>query len=108
DSELVGVAVSQFISMRTVKSFGERDNRIKTKIRHYVFKLFGANVLFLGNNMLTGQNAFSFLTDFPIAAGIEALHDAVQQLRADFAKWGNKAHLTIFKDFYPHQALSFK
>ncbi len=108
ESDLVGVAVSQFINMRKVKSFGERDTRFKTKIRHYFFKLFGANVLFLGNNMLTGQNAFKFLPDVNLSKGIETLGGAINQLRNDYQASGKTAHLTIFKDFYPTEDIHFK
>ena len=32
----------------------------KTTIRNFIFKNFVSNVLFLGNNMITGQNGYDF------------------------------------------------
>ena len=41
-------------------NFGERDKCIKTATRNFAFKNFSSNVLLIGNNMLSGQNAFAF------------------------------------------------
>ena len=60
DKELVGIALSQFLDLNKLESFGERDKCIKTSIRNSIFKNFCSHVLILGNNMLTGQNAFAF------------------------------------------------
>jgi hypothetical protein len=104
---LCGVSVSQFISLTKIESFGERDSRLKTKIRHFFFKIFGANVLILGNNMLTGQNAFVFTPDVMPADGLYVLHAAVEKIQKMHAAAGRKTHLTIFKDFYPSDASYF-
>src|SRR5690606_30738012 len=60
NNQLCGVAVSQFMRLSSVRSFGDRDNPLKTRIRTLVARQFASNVLLLGNNMLTGQNAFAF------------------------------------------------
>ena len=60
DTELVGVSLSQFLNLNELESFGERDRCIKTSMRNFVFKNFCSHVLIIGNNMLTGQNAFAF------------------------------------------------
>jgi hypothetical protein len=61
ESVLVGIAISQFINLRT-HSFGERDKHLRTKCTEFCFKNLSSKVLVLGNNMLTGQNGYCFDT----------------------------------------------
>lgn len=99
EAKLVGVALSQFLDLRKVESFGDRDSCLKTKIRQLVFKNFSSSVLFIGNNMLTGQNAFVFSDHLPINTGIEILKHALDQIKADLKKDGLRTHLIVWKDF---------
>ena len=62
--ELIGIALSQFIDANQLISFGDRDKCIKTFIRNFFFKNFSSRVLFVGNNMLTGQNAINQIEEF--------------------------------------------
>jgi len=101
--ELTGIALSQFLDLNQVDSFGERDNCIKTSVRNFVFRNFTSHVLFVGNNMLTGQNAFVFSEDLDTAEGISLLHKAVKELQTRFKKQGKKVHLTTFKDFFTEE-----
>ena len=48
-------------------NFGERDKCLKTSIRNFVFKNFASHVLFIGNNMITGQNGYSFSKEMDFA-----------------------------------------
>ncbi|HSD13579.1 MAG TPA: GNAT family N-acetyltransferase [Flavobacterium sp.] len=103
DGELIGIALSQFLDLNLVDSFGERDNCIKTSIRNFVFRNFTSHVLFMGNNMLTGQNAFIFSKELDTKKGITLLHKAAEELQSRFKKKGKKIHLTTFKDFFTHE-----
>lgn len=105
NSELTGIAVSQFLDLNLVESFGERDSCIKTSVRNFVFRNFTSHVLFMGNNMLTGQNAFVFSEELKPNEGIRLLHNAAQELKNRFKKQGKKIHLTTFKDFFTHEKL---
>lgn len=96
---LVGIALSQFLDLSEVESFGDRDSCLKTKIRQLVFKNFSATVLFIGNNMLTGQNAFAFSESISASDGIAALHEAADQIKKQLQKTGLRTHLTVWKDF---------
>jgi len=108
DQELVGIALTQFIDLSQVESFGDRDSCIKTKIRNLVFKNFSSNVLFVGNNMLTGQNAFAFSDAISETAGLQLLHRAAEAVKKMVTKTCSKVHLTVWKDFTSEQALGFK
>lgn len=99
NEELVGIAVSQYIDLREVNSFGERDHRVKTVVRNFVFKNFSSNVLVIGNNMLSGQNGCCFSSKLPASEGLILLKKATEELKSDLGKKGTKIHLTIFKDF---------
>ena len=58
DEDLVGIAVSQFLDLNQLESFGDRDQCIKSSLRNIAFKNFCSHILLIGNNTLTGQNAF--------------------------------------------------
>ncbi|MES2747309.1 MAG: 8-amino-7-oxononanoate synthase [Bacteroidota bacterium] len=99
NEELVGIAVSQFLDSTQLDSFGDRDRCLKTSVRNFVFKNFASRVLFIGNNMLTGQNAYFFSDKIPTEIAIQLLKNAVEELKVQFKKKGTKVHLTTFKDF---------
>lgn len=99
NEELVGIAVTQYINLSELHSFGERDHCLKTIVRDFVFKNFSSNVLVLGNNMLTGQNGCCFSAKLPTSEGFALLKKATDELKKNFRTNGTKIHLTIFKDF---------
>jgi len=106
--ELVGVALTQFIDLSAVRSFGERDHCVKTEIRNFAFKKFSSNVLVVGNNTLTGQNGFCFSENVSVADVLVALNNAVQAVKIQIQKKGQKVHLIIFKDFSETQIPLFE
>ncbi len=97
--QLIGIGLAQFLDLNKLESFGERDKCIKTAVRNFIFKNFCSHVLFIGNNMLTGQNAFSFSDEIGISKGIELLHQAESEIKSTLKKEGKKVHLTSYKDF---------
>lgn len=107
-NKLAGIAISQFINLSEVHSFGERDLCLKTKIRSFVFKRLGSKVLIIGNNMFTGQNCYSFTEALPINEGLHLLKKAADELEQNFLKKGTKIHLTIFKDYSESDIENFK
>lgn len=105
---LVGIAVAQFLDGNLMDSFGNRDQCVKTFVRNFSFKNFSSQVLFIGNNMLTGQNAFSHsFFQLPIEAMI-AVKKASQAIEQSLKKMGKKVHLTSFKDFGATELLVFE
>ena len=101
--ELVGVAMSQQLSLSEVDSFGGRDRRFKTHIRKITFSKVASNVLLIGNNMLTGQNAFVLSDKISFDSAAKLLENAVEQIKRE----SNRIHLTIFKDFYHKEITQF-
>ena len=108
NKELVGAALSQFINLSEVSSFGERDHCLKTVIRNLVFKNLSSKVLVIGNNMLTGQNSYCFNEKLRITEGLILLEKVSEELKKIFRQKGLKIHLTIFKDFANQEIQNFK
>lgn len=108
NDQLVGIAVTQYINLSELNSFGERDHCLKTIVRDFVFKNFSSNVLVMGNNMLTGQNGWCFGSKLPASEGLALLKKATEELKINFHANGIKIHLTIFKDFAEERVPFFK
>ena len=108
DKELVGIALSQFLDLNKLESFGERDKCIKTSIRNSIFKNFCSHVLILGNNMLTGQNAFAFSDRIDKNTALLCLKTASKKLETIFKNKGQKVHITTFKDFPQEETTVFQ
>ncbi|TDD93766.1 GNAT family N-acetyltransferase [Flavobacterium cellulosilyticum] len=99
EDKLVGIALSQFLNLNMLESFGERDKCVKTAVRNTVFKNFGSHILIIGNNMLTGQNAFVFSEKIDPVEALRTLKFASEKLKEIFKNKGLKVHITTFKDF---------
>lgn len=107
NNKLVGIALAQFLDLNKLSSFGERDKCIKKSIRNVVFRNFCSHVLFIGNNMLTGQNAFQFHASLDAKIGVELLQAAAEEIKKTLKKKGIKVHITTFKDFNKTESTPF-
>lgn len=105
---LVGIALTQMISLTNVKSFGVNKSCLQSKIRDFVFKKFASNVLLIGNNMLTGQNAFIYDNSISFQEFIASLNEAVAEIQKIFKSEGKKIHILNYKDFYDIDSKQFK
>lgn len=99
DENLVGIALAQFLFSEKLESFGDRDKCLKTSVRNFAFKNFASHVLFVGNNMLTGQNAFIIAESADKSRAIKELHKAIIFLKKESKSKGRKVHITSIKDF---------
>ena len=104
---LVGIAIAQFLNLNKLESFGERERCIKTAVRNFIFKNFCSHVLFLGNNMLSGQNAFVFDKHLAAKKGTHLLYQASEEIKKILKKKGTKVHITTFKDFEEEEIKDF-
>ena len=108
NSELIGVSLAQYLNLNILESFGERDKRFKTIIRNYIFKNFASHTLFLGNNMITGQNGYIFSKEIDFECISEILRKSADEIIGYFKQQGIAIHLVSFKDFYENCASAFK
>jgi len=105
---LIGVALAQYLNLNKLESFGERDKCLKTYIRNFVFKNFASHVLFLGNNMITGQNGYEFNKNIDHKSISELLLECANEITHFFKKQNITIHIVSFKDFYQHCADELK
>ncbi len=108
DSTLVGIAIAQFLDLNLLESFGERDKCIKSWIRNCVFKNFCSHILLIGNNTLTGQNAFIISENANPTEALKTLKKAVLELKEIFKNQGKKVHMCGLKDFCEEELSQFK
>lgn len=108
NSELIGVSLAQYLDLNKLESFGERDKSFKIAIRNFIFKNFASHTLFLGNNMITGQNGYVFSKEIDFNHISEILLQSADEITLYFKKKGISIHLVSFKDFYDHCSLELK
>jgi predicted N-acyltransferase len=108
DKTIVGIAIAQFLDGNQLESFGDRDQCLKTFARNFTFKNFSSHILFIGNNMLTGQNAFSFSSEINTVEALKELKKASQAIEQQLKSQGKKVHLISMKDFTSSQLPQFE
>lgn len=108
NSELIGVSLAQYLDLNKLESFGERDKSLKIAIRNFIFKNFASHTLFLGNNMITGQNGYVFSKEIDFNHISEILLQSADEITLYFKKKGISIHLVSFKDFYDHCSVELK
>lgn len=101
---LIGTALAQYLNLNQLESFGERDKCLKTSVRNFVFKNFASHALFLGNNMITGQNGYTFNKEIDSKTIGKILTDCANEITAYFKIQHIKIHIVSFKDFYENCA----
>lgn len=99
NENLVGIALTQMICLTKATSFGANKSCLQSKIRDFVFRKFASNVLLIGNNMLTGQNAFCFSEAITFNDSVIVLKNAVSEIQEIFKKKGQEIHILNYKDF---------
>ena len=108
NSELIGVSLAQYLDLNKLESFGERDKSFKIAIRNFIFKNFASHTLFLGNNMITGQNGYVFSKEIDFNHISEILLQSADEITLYFKKKRISIHLVSFKDFYDHCSVELK
>jgi len=107
-SELIGVSLAQYLDLNKLESFGERDKCFKTAVRNFIFKNFASHTLFLGNNMITGQNGYVFSKEIDFGCISEILLQSAYEIIQYFKEKGVRIHLVSFKDFYEDCSVELK
>lgn len=106
--ELIGVSLAQYLDLNKLESFGERDRCVKTFVRNFTFKRFASHTLFLGNNMITGQNGYTFSKEIDFETISSILLESAKEITTHFKNKGIKIHVVSFKDFYENCAAELK
>ena len=107
-NELIGVSLAQYLDLNKLESFGDRDKCFKTWVRNIIFKNFGSHTLFLGNNMITGQNGYAFSKEISFEDLSAILLESAHEITNYFKNKNIKIHIVSFKDFYENCSVELK
>lgn len=94
---LCGVALAQYINLRRVDTFV--GSRKRFSVKDYIFKKFSSHIIVIGNNMLTGQNAYLLDNSITETKALQLFNMALQQLKKDYRKKCIYINLLAIKDF---------
>lgn len=99
EEKFVGKALFQCISIYKTRTLGNKESCLKRHLKNFTLKKLCGNVLFLGNNMLTGQHAFSFKDTVDEPAQYNFLEQAISKVKSELELMGMTIHLYSIKDF---------
>ena len=105
---LIGVALTQYLDINKLQSFGERDQCFKTYIRNFIFKNFAGHVLLLGNNLVSGQNSYAYTKRLPFETIGQIMLEYCEEMLIYLKQKNITIHLITFKDFYQTEATELK
>ena len=107
DGKLCGVALAQYLNLSNVATFGQQEEE-KFSLRRYIFKKFSSHILFIGNNMLTGQNAYVLNEGIAETDALRLMHDALQSLVKSYRKKCTCINVLGVKDFDENEMPDFE
>ncbi|MXN93002.1 GNAT family N-acetyltransferase [Flavobacterium sp. Sd200] len=106
NNQLCAIALSQYINLSKVNTFVEE--RKGFCLKDYLFKKFSSHILILGNNMLTGQNAYLLTNAINQADALKLLYGALNELKRQYRKECIYINLLSIKDFNNDELPDFK
>src|SRR5690606_8853861 len=104
---LCGIAVSQYIDLSRINTFGDEKKK-RFSIKDYVFKKFSSHTLILGNNTLTGQNAYLLNDAVKEQEALVLFKKALKKLEKKYRKSCIYINLKAIKDFNKDELPNFK
>jgi hypothetical protein len=106
NDKLCGIALAQYINLSRINTFAEEKKSFTLK--DYVFKKFSSHILIIGNNTLTGQNAYVLNSDIAEHDALMVIKKALYSLKADYGKKGICINLLAIKDFNEEEFPDFE
>ena len=97
--ELIGISIAQYLNLNQLPTFTTQDGCLKSGIKRILFKKFSSQVLFIGNNMLTGQNALVCNASIDKKEALHTLQRAAIELKKRLNSKHKAVHIITFKDF---------
>ena len=107
-TELVAIALSQFLDLNAIDCYGNKNQIRHLSLKNYLFRKYSSRILVMGNNMLSGQNAFAVSASANLPDVLQCLSSAADALKANFKTKGIDIHITTFKDFQSTEIEDFK
>ncbi|HYD92370.1 MAG TPA: 8-amino-7-oxononanoate synthase [Flavobacterium sp.] len=103
---LCGVALAQYINLRQINTYVEHKEGFS--LRDYIFKRFSSHIIVIGNNTLTGQNAYVLNNAITEAEALPLLTGALEELARSYRKKCVYVNLLAVKDFNEAELPDFK
>ncbi|MEL1243470.1 GNAT family N-acetyltransferase [Flavobacterium sp. DGU11] len=103
DGELCGIALAQYINLRGIDTFKK-----SFSIKDYIFKKFSSHIIVIGNNTLTGQNAYLLSDTIPETEALHLFRQALKQMARDYRRKCIYINLLAIKDFNREELPDFK
>lgn len=107
-NELVAIALSQFLDLNAIDCYGNKNQVRHLSLKNYLFRKYSSRILVMGNNMLSGQNAYAVSVTADLPKVLQALSLAAVELKGLFNAKGIDIHLTTFKDFQSTEMEAFR
>lgn len=102
---LCGIALVQYINLSGIDTFVKKRS---FSLKHYLFKKFSSKVLVIGNNMLTGQNAYVLGGNIKEADALQQLEKALLEIKKQYKKKCVYINILSIKDFSSKELPDFK
>lgn len=103
---LCGVAIIQYIDLSQINTFAKE---VKTvSLKQYLFKKYSSHILVIGNNTLTGQNAYVLSNEIKEHDALCLLKQALYSLKKHYHKKGIGINLLATKDFNKNEFPDFE
>ncbi|ALM48636.1 8-amino-7-oxononanoate synthase [Flavobacterium psychrophilum] len=93
---LCGIALAQYINLRRINTFVEEKS---FNLKDYIFKKFSSHIIVIGNNTLTGQNAYLLNDLISETEALRLFREALQVLKKHYRKQCIYINLLAIKDF---------
>ena len=106
--DLIGIALFQHINLKHIKPFKVAESSIKSRISSKAVNVFASSILFVGNNMMSGQNAFRFSSKISVDDKFKLMHDSVQAVKKHLKSVQKEVHITVWKDFNESESSQVK
>ncbi|WP_297332066.1 GNAT family N-acetyltransferase [Flavobacterium sp.] len=106
NGKLCGIALIQYLDLARVATFKNRERSFCLK--DYLIRKFSSHVLFIGNNTLTGQNAYLLNKEISETEALALLQMAMLNLKKEYSKKGKRIHLLAVKDFNEKEMPDFE
>lgn len=106
NNTLCGVALAQYINLSRINTFLEENKNFSLK--DYLFKKFSSHIIVIGNNTLTGQNAYLYNDDIIENEVLQLLNATLKELKKQYRKKCIYINLLSVKDFNNRELPDFK
>jgi len=106
DNVLCGIALAQYINLSGINTFAEEKKSFCLK--DYLFKKFSSHIIVIGNNTLTGQNAYLLTNAITETEALQLLKDTLTALKKQYRKKCIYINLLSIKDFNTEELPDFK